>query len=104
MQTKSDMRIDFTDKTVSYRTFLRDLSANIVKMLHEDKNDPDFMSTRQAYKMFGRKNVERWRRAGKIQHVYALARWNMRLRNYGCFNVRNKTILNKIFTSNNKKL
>jgi len=25
------------------------------------------MSTRQAYKMFGRKNVERWRRAGKIQ-------------------------------------
>ena len=28
---------------------------------------PDFMSTRQAYKMFGRKNVERWRRAGKIQ-------------------------------------
>lgn len=67
MQTKSDMRIDFTDKTVSYSTFLRDLSANIVKMLHEDKNDPDFMSTRQAYKMFGRKNVERWRRAGKIQ-------------------------------------
>ena len=69
MQTKSDMRIDFTDKTVSYRTFLRDLSANIVKMLHEDKDDPDFMSTRQAYKIFGRKNVERWRRAGKI-HPY----------------------------------
>lgn len=67
MQTKSDMRIDFTDKTVSYHTFLRDLSANIVKMLHEDKDDPDFMSTRQAYKMFGRKNVERWRRAGKIR-------------------------------------
>ena len=61
------MRIDFTDKTVSYRTFLRDLSANIVKMLHEDKDDPDFMSTRQAYKMFGRKNVERWRRVCKIQ-------------------------------------
>lgn len=67
MQTKNDMHIDFTDRTVSYSTFLRDLSANIVKMLHEDKDDPDFMSTRQAYKMFGRKNVERWRRAGKIQ-------------------------------------
>ena len=38
----------------------------------------------------------------RYSHVYALARWNMRLRNYGCFNVRNKTILNKIFTSNNK--
>ena len=61
------MHINFTDKTVSYRTFLRDLSANIVKMLHEDKDDPELVSTRQAYKMFGRKNVERWRRVGKIQ-------------------------------------
>lgn len=61
------MSLHFTDKTVSYRTFLRDLSANIVKMLHEDKDDPELVSTRQAYKMFGRKNVERWRRVGKIQ-------------------------------------
>lgn len=61
------LHINFTDKTVSYHTFLRDLSANIVKMLHEDKNDPELISTRQAYKMFGRKNVERWRKAGKIQ-------------------------------------
>ena len=61
------MHIDFTDRTVSYSTFLRDLSANIVKRLHEDKDDPKFVSTRQAYRMFGRKNVERWRRAGKIQ-------------------------------------
>lgn len=61
------LHINFTDKTVSYHSFLRDLSANIVKMLHEDKDDPEFVSTRQAYKMFGRKNVERWRKAGKIQ-------------------------------------
>lgn len=61
------MSLHFTDKNVSYRTFLRDLSANIVKMLHEDKDDPELVSTRQAYKMFGRKNVERWRRVGKIQ-------------------------------------
>lgn len=67
MQTKNDMHIDFTDRTVSYSTFLRDLSANIVKMLHDDRDDPEFISTRQAYKMFGRKKVERWRRAGKIQ-------------------------------------
>lgn len=62
-----NLHICFTDKTVSYRTFLRDLSANIVKMLHEDKDDPELMSTRQAHKMFGRKNVERWRKAGKIR-------------------------------------
>ncbi len=61
------LHLDFTDITVSYRTFLRDLSANIVKMLHDDRNDPEFISTRQAYNIFGRKNVERWRKAGKLQ-------------------------------------
>lgn len=61
------LHLDFTDNTVSYRTFLRDLSANIVKMLHDDRNDPEFISTRQAYNIFGRKNVERWRKAGKLQ-------------------------------------
>lgn len=63
------LHLDFTDNTVSYRTFLRDLSANIVKMLHDDRNDPEFISTRQAYNIFGRKNVERWRKAGKL-HPY----------------------------------
>lgn len=62
-----NLHLDFTDNTVSYRTFLRDLSANIVKMLHDDRNDPEFISTRQAYNIFGRKNVERWRKAGKLQ-------------------------------------
>lgn len=66
--------LNFTDNTVSYHTFIRDLAANIVKMLHEDKDDPDFMSTRQAYKMFGRKNVERWRRAGKMEYETAQLR------------------------------
>lgn len=61
------MHINFTDKSVSYRTFLRDLSANIVKMLHDDRYDPEFMSTRQAYRVFGRRNVERWRKDGKIK-------------------------------------
>lgn len=61
------MEIIFADKSVRYDTFLRDLSAHIVSMLHDDCEDPKFISTRKAYKMFGRKNVERWRRAGKIQ-------------------------------------
>lgn len=62
-----NLHIDFPDKTVSYRTFMRDLSAHIVKMLNEEKHDPEFMSTRQAYATFGRRNVERWRKAGKLQ-------------------------------------
>lgn len=61
------MQMTFPDKTVSYRTFVNDVSATIVKMMHEERNDPEFMSTRQAYSTFGRKNVERWRKAGKLQ-------------------------------------
>lgn len=58
--------LNFNDMSVSYRTFLRDLAAMIVRMQHDDRDDPEYMSTRSAYKVFGRSNVERWRKAGKI--------------------------------------
>lgn len=58
--------LNFNDMSVSYRTFLRDLAATIVRMQHDDRDDPDFMSTRRAYRVFGRRNVERWRKAGLI--------------------------------------
>lgn len=58
--------INFSDKSVSYRTFLQDLGATIVRMLHEEHDDKEYVSTRSAYKTFGRANVDRWRREGKI--------------------------------------
>lgn len=61
------MQIVFSDKVVTYDTFMNDLAARITSFLQNDKNEPEMISQRQAYKMFGRKNVERWRRAGKIQ-------------------------------------
>ena len=42
--------LDFTDKSVTYDT----------------RNDPEMVSQRQAYAMFGRGNVDRWRKQGKI--------------------------------------
>lgn len=64
------MQLFFPDKVVSYRTFIRDLAAAIVRMLREERDDPEYMTTRQAYATFGRRNVERWRDAGKIKpHV-----------------------------------
>ena len=48
--------IQFVDGLVSYGTMVR-----------ADKDDPDFVSQRTAYKMFGRANVERWRKLGLVE-------------------------------------
>ena len=64
---KPKINIQFSDHLVSYETFLDDVSARIVKMLKSDASDPEFVSQRKAYQMFGRRNVERWRREGKVE-------------------------------------
>jgi len=58
--------MQFLDHLVPYDTFLNDLAARVVKMLKSDENDPEFISQRKAYSMFGRGNVERWRRQKKV--------------------------------------
>mgnify|MGYP003237605352 CR=1 FL=1 len=57
--------LQFLDRLIPYDTFLNDLAARIVKYLRSDNADPEFVSQRKAYEMFGRRNVERWRRQGK---------------------------------------
>lgn len=61
------IHLEFPDKTVSYDTFVGDLSARVARMVSEQAADPEFISQRQAYAMFGRGNVDRWRRNGLIQ-------------------------------------
>lgn len=60
------MMIQFADKMVSYDTFMNDLSSRIVAKIKSTRNDPEYVSQSQAYRMFGRANVERWRRNGKV--------------------------------------
>ena len=63
-----DMKIlQVLDRLIPYDTFLNDLAARIVKMMKADSNDPEFVSQRKAYELFGRRNVERWKRQGKIE-------------------------------------
>lgn len=59
--------IDFPDKSVTYRTFIRDVAAEVVRQLARQRNDPEMVSQRKAYAMFGRGNVDRWRKQGKIE-------------------------------------
>lgn len=58
--------LDFIDKSVTYDTFVHDVAASVVRMLADSRNDPEMVSQRQAYAMFGRGNVDRWRKQGKI--------------------------------------
>lgn len=58
--------INFPDRCVFYDTFLDDLSARIVRCLQRAGQDPETVSQRQAYAIFGRANVDRWRREGRV--------------------------------------
>ena len=61
-----DMKIlQVLDRLIPYDAFLNDLAARIVGMIKADSNDPEFVSQRKAYELFGRRNVERWKRQGK---------------------------------------
>ena len=61
------LTLDFTDKCVPYDVFVRDLASELAGMIAVSRNDPETVSQRRAYRMFGRANVERWRRAGDLE-------------------------------------
>lgn len=58
--------LQFPDKSVPYDVFVKEVAAEVVRLLKTDNTDPDYISQRKAFAMFGRANVERWRRQGKV--------------------------------------
>lgn len=58
--------LNFSDMCVKYSTFLDDVAARVVHLLKQDANDPEFISQNKAFQMFGRGNVERWRKQDKV--------------------------------------
>lgn len=61
------MPIQFSDKSVPYSVFVKDVAAEIVYLLKNDEDDPEYISQRKAFEVFGRRNVERWRRQNDIK-------------------------------------
>lgn len=61
------MYIQFPDKILSYETFMDDLAARIVRKMQRAQTDPETISQRKAYSIFGRANVDRWRKEGRIK-------------------------------------
>ncbi len=58
--------LDFSDKSIPYDVFLRDVATTVVSMLREQKDEPEFVSKRRTYELFGRANVDRWLRNEEI--------------------------------------
>lgn len=77
----------FMDHLISYDTFINDLSARIVRLLKSDNNDPEFISQRKAYELFGRRNVERWKQQGKVVSYKRPGKLNTGLPTFDFFNV-----------------
>ena len=66
--------LQFLDHLIPYDTFLNDVAARVVKMLKTDSADPEYVSQRKAYDMFGRANVERWRKLANAPANWSTAR------------------------------
>lgn len=62
------MQIQFSDKMVTYETFVNDVASRLASILSEDKQDKRlFISQNQAFDKYGKSNVLRWRNQGKIE-------------------------------------
>lgn len=72
------MTFQFGDKSVPYRVFIKDMAAQLAYNLKEDKGDPEYITQNQAFRMFGRKQVERWRNTGKVSPIRRMHRLEYR--------------------------
>lgn len=79
--------LQFPDRCVSYQTFIRDLASQVALIMKADRADPERISQNKAFSMFGRANVERWRkngrltvskRPGKVEYITAELRYCQR--------------------------
>lgn len=61
------VEISTSDHCVSYETFLNDVAARVAERIMAARQQPEVISQRQAYRIFGRANVERWVSQGKIE-------------------------------------
>jgi hypothetical protein len=47
-------------------TLFADMAKRMADYLKEVKEDPEYISQNKAYKMFGKNNIERWKKFGLI--------------------------------------
>lgn len=60
------LQIQFPDRMITYNTFMTDLANRIAERLTAISQQPAMISQREAYRQYGRCNVNRWRREGRL--------------------------------------
>lgn len=59
--------IHFTDQTVTFEQFVDMLATKVALRIHQVEKGQLEISQAQAFKLFGRADVERWVRIGKLK-------------------------------------
>ena len=76
----SELSLVFDGNCIPYDVFKRDLASEIIKQLKDSKEDKEIITQNEAYRIFGRANVMRWKKlelvkpakkGGRIQYVTA---------------------------------
>lgn len=60
------MQIQFPDRMVTYDVFMSDLASRIAEKLLCIREQTEVISQRAAYREYGKPNVQRWLRQGKL--------------------------------------
>lgn len=63
----NNTEITFMDKTVTFDLFVNELATKIALRIHQVEKGQLEVSQAQAFKMFGRADVERWIKNGKLK-------------------------------------
>ncbi len=61
--------ITFPTNSVTYDKFVTDIAAKLASFMKEDQNDAAYISQRKAIALYGKGNIERWKKSGAISPV-----------------------------------
>ena len=61
--------LQFSDKTVTFEQFVDMLATKVALRIHQVEKGQLEISQAQAYKLFGRADVERWVSSGNLEPV-----------------------------------
>lgn len=55
--------------TITYERFVDDVANRVAELLINMREEPEYVSQRKAFCIFGRRNVERWRNSGIVTAI-----------------------------------
>ena len=61
--------LEFSDRMIPYEEFANDLAARIANMIQSTHDDPEYISQNKAWRLFGRRNVERCEKKERLNRA-----------------------------------